>query len=228
MRVLLVDDYQLFLEGLRSLLMRQGVEVVGIARDGFEALQMARALNPELILMDVKMPRCNGVDATRLIKAELPACTIVMLTVSEDEDDLFEAVKFGASGYLLKHLNAEDFFGYLTDAAAGRAVFSHNLAIKILDEFKRATAQPPERAAAASAGGRDQTTLSARQLQILTLIAEGHTYKQVAEIVGVSERTVKYHMGEILNHLHLENRAQAIAYAVEMGFLHPESTSKDE
>jgi two-component system NarL family response regulator len=226
MRVLLVDDYQLFLEGLRSLLMRQGVEVVGMARDGFEALQMARALNPELILMDVKMPRCNGVDATRLIKAEIPACTIIMLTVSEDEDDLFEAVKFGASGYLLKHLNAEDFFAYLTDAYAGRAVFSHNLAIKILDEFKRATSRPQDRAGSASAAP-EEAALSARQLQILTLIAEGHTYKQVAEIEGISERTVKYHMGEILDHLHLENRAQAIAYAVEKGFLRLESPPKD-
>jgi two-component system NarL family response regulator len=226
-RVLLVDDYQLFLEGLRSLLARQGVDVVGLARDGFEALQMARALNPELVLMDVKMPRCNGVDATRLIKAEIPACTIIMLTVSEDEDDLFEAVKFGASGYLLKHLNAEDFFVYLTDAYAGRAVFSHNLAIKILDEFKRATCRPQERPAVSS-GERGQSGLSPRQLQILTLIAEGHTYKQVAEIVGVSERTVKYHMGEILDHLHLENRAQAIAYAVEKGFLRPDSTPKDQ
>src|SRR5512139_112710 len=106
LRVLLVDDHSLFLEGLRNLLMSEGIQVVGLAKDGLEALAQARRLHPDVILMDIQMPRCDGVSATRLIKAEMPEIKIVMLTMSEDEHDLFEAVKSGASGYLLKRLEA--------------------------------------------------------------------------------------------------------------------------
>src|SRR5512139_2536353 len=109
LRVLLVDDHSLFLEGLRNLLVSEGVEVVGLAKDGLEALAQARRLRPDVILMDILMPRCDGVCATRLIKAELPECKVIILTVSEDEHDLFEAVKSCASGYLLKRLDAAEF-----------------------------------------------------------------------------------------------------------------------
>jgi DNA-binding NarL/FixJ family response regulator len=227
MRVLLVDDHRLFLEGLRNLLASEGFEVVGLAHDGLEALAAARRLRPDVILMDIQMPRCDGVAATRLIKAELPACKIVMLTMSENEQDLFEAVKSGASGYLLKRLDAKDFFAHLTELQAGHPPFSPGLAEKILAEFAhlgvRPGAQlPPPRAAAAQAGmspGNEaqEGGLSNRQVQILTLVAQGQTYREVADTIGITERTVKYHVAEILDRLHLDSRAQVIAYAARMG-----------
>jgi DNA-binding NarL/FixJ family response regulator len=234
LRVLLVDDHSLFLEGLRNLLVSEGIDVVGLAHDGLEALVQARRLRPDLILMDIQMPRCDGVAATRLIKAEIPECKIVMLTMSEDEGDLFEAVKSGASGYLLKRLDAADFFTYLAELQAGHPPFSPGLAEKILQEFAgqstlretdaeterrgdAETAEPsPDLSVPASPYPR--VPLSPRQMQILTLVAQGQTYRQVGETVGIAERTVKYHMAEILDRLHLENRAQVIAYATRMGW----------
>ena len=227
MRVLLVDDHPLFLEGLRNLLISEGIEVAGLAHDGLEALSQARCLHPDVILMDVQMPRCNGVTATRLIKAEMPECKIVMLSMSEEDQDLFEAVKSGASGYLLKRLDADDFFAYLADLQAGRPPFSPGLAAKILDEFARQAVKHEPKGSPgnapvsqAPAGGAEGAVLSSRQVQILTLVAQGQTYRQVAETIGITERTVKYHMGEILERLHLQNRAQVIAYAAEMGLVH--------
>lgn len=226
LRVLLVDDHTLFLEGLRNLLVSEGIEVAGLAHDGLEALAQARRLRPDLILMDIQMPRCDGVAATRLIKAEMPECKIVMLTMSEDEQDLFEAVKSGASGYLLKRLDAADFFIYLAQLQAGHAPFSPGLAEKILQEFASHSVPPasqglPTEGSSASdprvpTSPRPPVSLSPRQMQILTLVAQGQTYRQVAETVGIAERTVKYHMAEILDRLHLENRAQVIAYATRM------------
>jgi DNA-binding NarL/FixJ family response regulator len=213
LRVLLVDDHALFLEGLRNLLVSEGIEVAGLAHDGLEALAEARRLHPEVILMDIQMPRCDGVAATRLIKAEMPQCKIVMLTMSEDEQDLFEAVKSGASGYLLKRLDAADFFAYLADLQAGHPPFSPGLAEKILQEFAGQSARPAASDPHAPASPEE---LSPRQTQILTLVAQGQTYRQVAETIGIAERTVKYHMAEILDRLHLENRAQVITFAARM------------
>jgi DNA-binding NarL/FixJ family response regulator len=224
MRVLLVDDHRLFLEGLRNLLTAEGIEVVGQAHDGLEALAAARRTQPDVILMDIQMPRCDGVVATRLIKAEMPACKIVMLTMSDNEQDLFEAVKSGASGYLLKRLDAEEFFGYLAELQAGHPPFSPGLAEKILQEFthpslRTETRPPPDATQAGGSHAEDgqKASLSARQMQILTLVAQGQTYRQVAETIGIAERTVKYHMAEILERLHLDNRAQVIAYAARLG-----------
>jgi DNA-binding NarL/FixJ family response regulator len=235
LRLLLVDDHSLFLEGLRNLLTSEGIQVVGLAHDGLEALTQARRLQPDVILMDIQMPRCNGVSATRLIKSEMPGCKIVMLTMSEDEQDLFEAVKSGASGYLLKRIDAEDFFTYLAELQAGHPPFSPGLAEKILKEFtnqaqRNELQSPPANAQMVTAlpgepliitgtvGG-----LSPRQVQILTLVAQGQTYHQVAETIGLTERTIKYHMAEILERLHLQNRAQVIAYAARMGLVRPGS-----
>lgn len=229
LRVLLVDDHSLFLEGLRNLLVSEGIKVVGLAKDGLEALAQARHLRPDVILMDIQMPRCDGVRATRLIKAELPECKVVMLTISEDDQDLFEAVKSGASGYLLKRLDAADFFTYLAELHEGQPPFSPGLAEKILKEFslqarksEAQSGQPnpiaaqPDQARANESQG---SPLSPRQLQILTLVAQGQTYSQVAVTIGIAERTVKYHMAEILDHLHLQNRAQGIAYAAQSGLV---------
>jgi DNA-binding NarL/FixJ family response regulator len=137
MRVLLVDDHPLFKEGLRNLLAARGIEVVGTARDGYEALDRARQLHPDVILMDIKMPRCDGLTATRLIKTEIPEVAIVMLTTSDDDDSLFEAIKSGASGYLLKSLDADRFFELLSGVAMGEPALSPELAARILGEFAR-------------------------------------------------------------------------------------------
>lgn len=225
LRILLVDDHSLFLEGLRNLLASEGAQVVGTASDGFEALAQARRLRPDVILMDINMPRCDGVTATRLIKSEMPACKIVILTMSDDEHDLFEAVKSGASGYLLKRLDAAEFFFYLNELQAGHPPFSPGLADKILTEFAHQHAPRPDQEPAPPSPSPSQpaTTpephdeLTARQMQILTLVAQGQTYREVAETIGITERTVKYHMSEIIDHLHLHNRAQVIAYASRMG-----------
>lgn len=224
MRVLLVDDHRLFLEGLRNLLTSEGIEVVGVAYDGLEALAAARRTRPDVILMDIQMPRCDGVAATRLIKAEMQTCKIVMLTMSENDQDLFEAVKSGASGYLLKRLDAEEFFIYLAELQAGHPPFSPGLAEKILQEFGHPslrTEVPPSSRTSQANGSQvvdePEAPLSSRQMQILTLVAQGQTYRQVAETIGIAERTVKYHMAQILDRLHMDNRAQAIAYAARMG-----------
>jgi DNA-binding NarL/FixJ family response regulator len=228
-RVLLVDDHPLFLEGLRNLLVSEGIKVVGLAHDGFDALAQARRLHPDVILMDIQMPHCNGVCATRLIKAELPECKVVMLTMSDDEQDLFEAIKSGASGYLLKRLDATDFFRYLHELQAGHPPFSPGLAEKILKEFScQAVKTVPQSMLSCSIVDQDEPTqsdespgipLPPRQLQILTLVAQGQTYAQVAMTIGIAERTVKYHMAKILDRLHLQNRAQVIAYAAQSGLV---------
>jgi len=214
MKVLLVDDHPLFLEGLQNLLAARGIEVVGTAGDGLEALEKARALRPDLILMDVQMPRCDGLAATRLIKAEMPTVKIVMLTVSEEDEDLFEAIKSGASGYLLKSLDADEFFQLLSGLEQGEAPLSPGLAARILEEFARSAAL----AGLAAEAGK-VTDLTPGQIEVLTLVAQGMTYREMGEALHLSERTIKYHMGEILKRLHLQNRAEVIAYAVRMGLV---------
>ena len=190
-----------------------------LANSGSDALRIIREERPDLIFMDIHMPNCDGVDATRLIKAEMPDTKIVMLTMSEDEQDLFEAVKSGASGYLLKKLKPEPFFALLADLQAGLLPFSPGLGARLLDEFTRlSTPASPAPYGEAEMKSQPENQLSPRQMQILTLVAQGQTYHQVAETLGISEPTVKYHMGEILDRLHLENRDQVIAYAAQHGF----------
>lgn len=209
MRVLLVDDHALFRDGIASLLTAWGIEVVGQASDGLEALEKARILHPDLILMDVKMPRCNGLDATRVIKGEMPQVKIVMLTVSDDEQDLYEAIKAGAQGYLLKNLRGEEFIEMLSAVSRDEAPISPIMASKILAEFARQSTRsaPPTL--------RDE--LSEREREVLRLLAQGQTNKDIAARLYVSENTVRYHIKNILAKLHLRNRAQAAAYAVQQG-----------
>ncbi len=210
MRVLLVDDHNLFLESLQNLLTAHGFQVVGTAVDGFAALERARTLHPDLILMDIAMPRCDGLAATRLIKAEMPEMHIVMLTASEQDEHLFDAIKSGAAGYLLKSLRAPEFIRRLNEIEQGEPPLSPGLAAKIMGELARSeTRFLPENGFLGE--------LSARQTQVLTLVAQGQTYAQVAEALHLSEATVRYHMAEILQRLHLDNRAQVIAYAARLG-----------
>jgi DNA-binding NarL/FixJ family response regulator len=217
MRVLLADDHGLFVEGLTNLLRAGGYTVVGAARDGLEALQAARALHPDVILMDIRMPRCDGLGATRLIKAELPEIKIVMLTTSTEDTDLFESLKSGASGYLLKNLQPNELFEYLAGLERGEAPLSRELSALLLREFARQANALEERAAADLPGAPPGPELTPREREILVLVADGLTYKEVGAALNLSESTVKYHMGEILQRLHLKNRAQVVAYALRSG-----------
>jgi DNA-binding NarL/FixJ family response regulator len=212
MKILLADDHPLFLDGLKSILSLHGFEVVGTAGDGMEALDQARGLQPEVILMDVHMPNLSGLEATRLIKAELPDIKIVMLTMSENDEDLFEAIKSGACGYLLKTDETDKFFEFLAGLMKGEAPLSPGMAGRVLKELsqRQKRSEPVEQAV------QEEETLSPRQTQVLTLVAQGLTYKEVGAKLFLSERTIKYHMGEILDRLHMENRRQVIEFARRM------------
>ncbi len=213
-RVLLADDHVLFMEGLRDLINRRGFEVVGTAKDGMEALIKARLLRPDMILMDLQMPRCNGLTATKLIKEEMPEIKIVILTMSDREQDLLEAIRSGATGYLLKGLQTEEFVEQLTSLALGGETISPEAAARVLEEAY----QNGDRQLAAPVTNPEKI-LSPRQIEILQLVVKGNTYKEVAAKLFVSERTIKYQMAAIIKQLNLKNRAQAIAYARQAGLV---------
>ena len=214
MRVLLADDHPLFLDGLKNLLAARGIDVVGAARDGLEALEQVRALRPDVVLMDIHMPRLNGIAATRMIRAELPATRVVLLTMSASDDELFEAVAAGVSGYLLKTQDTGEVFSLLEDVARGEVALSPGLASRILNEFRRRATAPPE-----VGEGRPGESLSPRETQVLTLVAQGLTYKEAGAKLCLAERTIKYPMGEIVARLHVERRAQAVEYARRAGMV---------
>ncbi len=215
MRVLLADDHVLFLDGLRNLLTLHGVQVVGTARNGLEALEKTLQLRPDIVLMDIRMPDCDGVTATRLIRAEWPECKIIMLTTSTEEPDLLEAIRSGASGYLLKSLETGPFLTYLDGVMRGEAAISRELSRVLLKTVARQEEIGlPEREAS-----EELVTLTARQLEILRLAAQELTYKEIAEYLSVSEHTIKYHMGEVLQRLNVKNRQQAVAYALNRGMI---------
>jgi len=216
MRVLLADDHALVRAGIASLLETWGMEVVGQAADGREALELARTLRPDLILMDIGMPNVSGLEATRLVKSELPDVRIVMVTVSDDDADLFEAIKSGAEGYLLKGMSETDFNRVLSGIASGEPALSSGLAARILDEFARRS-QP------ASDAPQDQEELTEREREVLMLVSEGATNREIAARLVISEHTVSFHVRNILAKLHLKNRAQAVAYAIRSGLARPPS-----
>ena len=217
MNVLLVDDHRLLLEGLVNLLEAHGIEVAGTAVDGYEALDQARALQPDVILMDIRMPRCDGLEATRRIKAEMPEAKIVILTTSTEDSDLFEAVKSGACGYLVKSMDADELVDCLAQVEQGIPPFSPGLAGRLIDEFARLASEgdavPPGEAQQAPPAGQ----LTRRQCEVLDLVARGLSYKEVGARLNLSPRTIKYHMAEIMQKLHLEHRAQVLAYAGRLG-----------
>ncbi len=206
-KFLLVDDNTLLRASLAKLigLWRAGA-VIEEASNGQEALEKARALHPDVILMDIRMPGCDGIEATRLIKAELPETKIIMLTVSEEEEDLFEAVSSGAHGYLLKNMRPEELFEKLEGALEGEAVVAPRLAQRILQAF---VDQAHRRAKMDETGAE----LSPREVEVLELASKGETNKEIAEELFISVGTVKNHVHNILEKLHLKNRAQIAAYA---------------
>ncbi len=216
MRILIADDHSLFRDGLRSLLVAQGHEVIGEARNGREAVELAKSLRPDIVLMDLSMPEVDGLTATRTLTSEIPDVKIIILTASEDQASLFDAIKAGAQGYLLKNLEADDFFSLLERASHGEPALTPSLARKLLQEFAR----PAEAAATEPATPVEE--LTSREREVLELMVEGVTSnRKLAKRLDVSENTVKFHVRNILDKLRLHNRAQVVGYALRKGIIEP-------
>jgi DNA-binding NarL/FixJ family response regulator len=209
MRTVLVDDHALFRDGVASLLLAWGHEVVGQASDGAEAIALVDATSPDVVLMDVRMPNVSGLEATARIKERHPEVAIVMLTVSEDEADLFRAIKAGAQGYLLKNLEAPQLRSMLEGVARGEPAITPATAARIIDEFLR------------TPGGTRKETghLTERELEVLKLVTVGQRNREIATELGISENTVKFHLKNIVEKLHAQNRAELAARAVREGLV---------
>ena len=205
--VLLVDDHALFREGLTSLLRGQSdITIIDEASGGREAIEKAHELMPDLILMDIRMPNMSGTEATRLIKKDLPYVKIVMLTISEDDQDLFEAIKAGADGYIVKNVHSVELIRLIKGVFVGELTISSTMATKMLNEFIRQAREGP-----AEIGNE---SLTSREEEILRLVAEGATNRAIADHLRLSESTVKKHLHNILDKLHLQNRVQLAIYAL--------------
>jgi DNA-binding NarL/FixJ family response regulator len=215
MRILLADDHDLFREGLAGIISTQAdMLVVGEAGDGLEAIVKAGELKPDLILMDIQMPGCDGLEATQKIKRELPGTVIVILTVRDEEEKLFEAIKIGAQGYLLKSIRSRDLLDSLRGAMRGEAVISPVLAGRMLEEFRRLSQLAPQEAA-----DDELATLTRREKEILSQVAMGRSDKEIATIFSISLHTVKSHLRNILAKLHVNSRREAARLARKKGLL---------
>jgi DNA-binding NarL/FixJ family response regulator len=213
-RVLLADDHDLFREGLAGIIASQpDMEVVGEASDGLEAIVKARELQPDLILMDIQMPGTDGLEATRKIKKELPSTTIVVLTVRDEEEKLFEAIKNGAQGYLLKNIRSKEMLEMLRGAMQGEAAISTSLAGRMLEEFRRLSKLAPVDL------DDEMVSLTPREQEVLGLVATGATDKEIAEELTISLHTVKSHMRNILSKLQVNSRREAAYLAKQKGLL---------
>jgi DNA-binding NarL/FixJ family response regulator len=212
LRVLLVDDHDLFRTGLRNLLEEQGVRVVGEASAGAEAVQLVDELTPDVVVMDLNMPGMNGVEATRRISGIAPLTRVIVLTISDLDDDVMEAIFAGACGYLLKDSSIQDLLTGIRAAAVGESLVSPTIAAKVLQRI-RASATSPQAAEAI------KSELSAREIQVLKLIANGKDNSQIAAELVISPKTVKNHISNILMKLQIENRIQAAVFAVRSGLV---------
>ena len=223
-RVLLVDDHLLFREGLRNILKSQpDFEVIGEASDGLEAIIKAEELSPDLILMDVTMPVCDGLEATQRIKTDLPEVTIVMLTVNDDDEKVFEAIRNGAQGYLLKSIGSREMLASIKGAVRGEAAITRSMGGRMLDEFRRVSQHGVD------LPDENLVSLTIREREVLKLVANGATNKEIAISLHVSIHTVKSHMRKILAKLHLKKRQEAVLYANREGLIqHPNESSSQE
>jgi DNA-binding NarL/FixJ family response regulator len=208
-RVLIVDDHALFRRGLQMVLENESdIDVVGEASDGHEAVERAELTTPDVVLMDVRMPKRSGIEATRAIKEVLPSTKILMLTISDEEADLYEAIKAGASGYLLKEISIEEVAGAVRAVHAGQSLISPSMASKLLAEFAAMVKRRDERNQVP--GPR----LTERELGVLKLVAKGMNNRDIGAELFISENTVKNHVRNILEKLHLHSRMEAVVYAV--------------
>lgn len=220
-KVLVVDDHTLFRCGLTALLSSdKQLKVVGQASDGEEAIQATEELNPDIILMDILMPGCSGLEATRCIREKGFSGGILMLTVSDRDDDLFAAIKAGANGYLLKNAEPEELTQAIAHVARGEAIISPLMATKLFEELKLTTEKRSQQTP------HPRTALSQREEEILRMVAGGASNREIASTLFISENTVKTHLRNIMEKLHLKNRYQAVAYAAREGLI-PSKGLKD-
>lgn len=214
-RVLVVDDHALFRRGIVTVLTNQeNISVVGEATNGLEAIAKAEELVPDVIVMDLNMPQCSGLEATQALQAKMPQMNILVLTVSDNEADLFSAIKFGATGYILKNTEPEELVQAVHHIAHGEVIISPVMATKLLTEFR-----DPTTGARAKVTADEEASLSPREDEVLQLVARGATNKEIADSLFISENTVKTHLRNIMDKLHLANRSQAAAYAVKRGLV---------
>jgi two-component system nitrate/nitrite response regulator NarL len=224
LRVLLVDDQPLFRRALATLIGAQfDMTVVGEAENGRDALDKVRNLRPDLVVMDVNMPVASGPDGVNAIRSAGFTMPIVMLTVSEDDDDLFESIKAGANGYLLKNVKPDQLFEDLRGVMRGEAPIAPAVASKLLDALR--TGGIPARGSSGVAAPQD-TVLTRRESEILQLVAAGMSNKEIANELTITEGTVKNHVHNALEKLHLTNRVQAAAYAVRQGYANQEPPNR--
>ena len=210
-RILVVDDHALLRHGIVKVLAEErDLQVVGEAVNGREAVAKAAELMPDVILMDITMPEMNGLEATRRIKQEMPYVRIVILTIADDDQSLFEAVKSGAQGYLLKNVDPSVLVSTVRGVAAGETAISRTMASKLIGEF---ASRPPRPVAASPTS----VALTQREKGVLELVAEGKSNRDIASALSIAENTVKNHLKNILEKLHLENRVQAAAFALRQG-----------
>jgi DNA-binding NarL/FixJ family response regulator len=213
-RVILADDHILFREGLAGIINSQpDMQVVGEANDGLEAIVIAEELQPDLILMDIQMPGCDGIEATRKIKQAIPKCTIVMLTVRDDEEKLFEAIKCGAQGYLLKTIRARQMIEMIRGALQGEAAITPHLAGQMLEEFRRLIRAIP------SDTEFEELALTQREHDVLALVSQGFTDKEISVKLSISINTVKSHLRNILSKLQVTSRHEAARMAKQKGLI---------
>lgn len=211
-RVLLADDHSLFRKGLAALLEKEeGFTVVGEAQDGTEAVEKAQQLKPDVVLMDISMPRMDGIAATQKIRRDAPSTKIVMLTILEEDKKLFDAIKAGAHGYLIKNMSPRTLFETLRGVVHGEAAISRVTAAKIISEFAKRPQEGPK--------ATHEEQLSAREREVLQLLSKGLTNKKIGNDLNIAENTVKNHIKSILEKLHLTNRVQAATYALDKGIV---------
>jgi len=212
LEILLVDDHPLFRKGVRSLLeAKPGYRVIAEASNGCEAVALTRASKPAVIFMDIDMPVMNGLEATRIIKKEFPETSIIILTVSDYDSVLFDAIKAGASGYLLKNLEPVELYTTLDKIRNGEAVINGVLATKILREFNRMSG--------AREKAKEIEPLSEREIEVLEHLVRGKDNKEIARALSIAPSTVKTHLQNIMDKLHLKNRIEAAVYAVGEGLV---------
>jgi DNA-binding NarL/FixJ family response regulator len=208
MRILIADDHALFRDGLRSLLRSEGHDIVAEAKNGREAVQLAHQHKPDIVLMDVSMPEVDGLTATRTIVAELPEVKVIIVTASDEDINLFEAIRSGAQGYLMKDLEADEFFDMLDRASRGEPALTPAFAKRLLQEFAR-----PPQAAEQQQQRSEGEELTSREREVLELMVQGITSnRKLAKQLGVSENTVKFHVRNILDKLRLHTRAEVVGY----------------